>query len=274
MDKISQAAISPEVATIFLFTIFLIIVAIGIVVLVLVYQKKQLQYMADKEQLHVKFDKEILESKLEIQEQTFKNISQEIHDNIGQVLSLAKITINTMDCNDKEMLLEKISTSSQLVGQAIQDLRDLSRSLNADAFVEMGLLKSIEYELDLIRRTGRYQTSLTKEGAHQKFSHKHELILFRIFQEALNNVLKHSKASEINMQINYNSTNFIMHISDNGIGFDPSPLLTQRGDTESNNSGLGITNITNRASLIGADFRIISEKGKGTTVTIDLPLKE
>ena len=270
MDKISQVAtMNPEVATIFLFTIFLLIVAIGIVVLVLVYQKKQLQYLRDKEQLRVKFDKEILESKLEIQEQTFKNISQEIHDNIGQVLSLAKITINSMDCNNKEMLVEKISTSSLLVSQAILDLRDLSRSLNADAIVEMGLLKSIEYELELINKTGRYQTNLIKEGTHQRLSHKHELILFRIFQEALNNVLKHSKASEINMKINYNSTNFIMHISDNGIGFDPSSTLSPENNV---NLGLGITNITNRAGLIGADFRIISEEGKGTTITIDLPL--
>ncbi len=272
MDKISQeAAISPELATIFLFTIFLIIVAIGIVVLVLIYQKKQLQYLGDKEQLKVKFDREILESKLEIQEQTFKNISQEIHDNIGQVLSLAKITINTMDGNDQEMLMEKINTSSQLVSQAIQDLRDLSRSLNADAIGEMGLLRSIEYELELIKKTGRYQTNLVKEGTHQRLSHKHELILFRIFQEVLNNVLKHSKASEINMKINYNSTNFIMHITDNGIGFDASSMLSQDNNT---NSGLGITNISNRAGLIGADFRIISEQGKGTTVTINLPLKE
>ncbi|MEO8569065.1 MAG: ATP-binding protein [Ginsengibacter sp.] len=271
MDKISQKGIDPELATIFLFTIFLIIVAIGIVLLVLVYQKKQLQYLSDREQLQVKFDKEILESKLEIQEQTFKNISQEIHDNIGQVLSLAKITINTMDCNDKEMLMEKISSSSRLVGQAIQDLRDLSTSLNADSIVEMGLVKSIEYELELVKKTGRYQTLLIKEGAYQRLPDKHELILFRIFQEALNNVLKHSKASEINMKINYNSANFIMHISDNGIGFDTSPVRGQGHDVK---RGLGIKNIANRAGLIGADFRIISAEGKGTTIAIDLPLRK
>lgn len=266
-----EAAITPELATIFLFTIFLVIVAIGIVVLVLVYQKKQLQYLAEKEQLRVEFDKEILESKLEIQEQTFKNISQEIHDNIGQILSLAKITINTMDGNDKEILQEKIGTSSALVGQAIQDLRDLSRSLNADAIVEMGLLKSVEYELELIKKTGRYQTSLIKEGTQQRLSHKHELILFRIFQETLNNVLKHSKASEITMKINYNSSNFIMHISDNGVGFNTSALLKHDNNT---GGGFGIANITNRAGLIGADLKIISEEGKGTTVIIDLPLKK
>ncbi len=270
MDKTSQIiALDPEVTTILMFTILLLIVATGIVMLVLVYQKKQLQYLRDKEQLRVKFDKEILESKLEIQEQTFKNISQEIHDNIGQVLSLAKITINTMDCGDREGMMEKIGTSSELVSQAIQDLRDLSRSLNADFIMEMGLLKSIEYELEMIKKTGRYQTNLTKEGDHQRLSHKHELILFRIFQEVLNNVLKHAKASEINMKINYNSTNFIMHISDNGIGFDNEKLKRDMGFKDK----LGITNITNRASLIGADLKIITDEGKGTTVTIDLPLK-
>lgn len=266
-----KAAITPELATIFLFAVFLIIVAIGIVVLVLVYQKKQLQYLAEKERLSVKFDKEILESKLEIQEQTFKNLSQEIHDNIGQILSLAKITINTMDGNDKEILHEKIGTSSALIGQAIQDLRDLSLSLNADAIVEMGLLKSVEYELELIKKAGRYQTSLIKEGTQQRLSDKYELILFRIFQEAVNNVMRHSKASEITMKINYNSSNFIMHISDNGVGFNTSALLKQHNSAA---GAYGITNIKNRAGLIGADLKIISEEGKGTTVVIDLPLKK
>lgn len=271
MDKISQeASINPELATVFLFTILLIIVAIGIVVLVLVYQKKQLQYLADKEQLRLQFDREILESKLAIQEQTFKNISQEIHDNIGQVLSLAKITISTMDADDKEILTEKIETSSALVGQAIQDLRDLSRSLNADAIVEMGLLRSIEYELELIKKTGRYQTNLIKEGDLQPLSHKDELILFRIFQEALNNVFKHSKASEITLRINYNSSNFSMLISDNGVGFNTS-VLSRQGDEA---VGYGITNIANRAALIGADFKITSEEGNGTTIIIDLSLKK
>ena len=92
----------------------MLIVATGIVLLVLVYQKKQLQYLREKEQLKISFDKEILESKLDIQEQTFKNLSQEIHDNIGQVFSLAKINVNTMDCDDVDGLREKINTCKLL----------------------------------------------------------------------------------------------------------------------------------------------------------------
>ena len=88
--------------------------------------------MREKEQLKVDFEKQILESKLEIQEQTFRNISQEIHDNIGQVLSLAKLTINTMDVNDTTILKTKIDNSKSLVGKAIEDLRNLSRNLNTE----------------------------------------------------------------------------------------------------------------------------------------------
>ncbi len=263
-----MAAISPELTAILISTIFLLVVATGIVMLVLIYQKKQLQYLGEKEQLKVKFEREILESKLEIQEQTFKNISQEIHDNIAQILTLAKITISTMDFKDEQAQQEKIQTSSDLIGKAITDLRDLSRSLNADSILSMGLIRSIEYELDIIKKTGRYNAKLIQEGTSFRLSQKHELILFRIFQETLNNIFKHSKATEINMSIIYNSANFIMNISDNGIGFNTSglnfnPLLPSSG----------IPNITNRAGLIGADLKINSEEGKGTSVIITLPYK-
>src|SRR3954451_17379772 len=131
MDKLSQEPTLISGPTpILIITLFLLIVAIGIIMLVLVYQKKQLQYLREEEQLKVAFEKEILESKLEIQEQTLKNISQEIHGNIGQMLSLAKLTINTMDCREPKMLQEKISDAKQLISKSIQDLRDLSKSLN------------------------------------------------------------------------------------------------------------------------------------------------
>ncbi len=92
MDNLSR-----EVNIIIVSCIFLIIVAVGIIILVLIYQKKQLQFVQEKEQFKIILEKEILEAQLEIQEQTLKNISQEIHDNIGQTLSLAKLNLNTIN---------------------------------------------------------------------------------------------------------------------------------------------------------------------------------
>lgn len=175
--------------------LFLLIVGVGIVILVLVYQKRQLQYLREREQLRVTFEKEILESRLEMQEQTFKNISQEIHDNIGQMLSLAKLNISTMDAADPKDVQEKKEDSRELIGKAIQDLRDLSRSMNNDFVSEIGLLKAVAYEVELLRKASVYTTHLELEGAAMRLPAQHELILFRIFQEVLNNVIKHAKAS-------------------------------------------------------------------------------
>ena len=249
----------------FLITFLLLIVAIGIIFLVLVYQKKQLQYLRDKEQLKVLFEKEILESKLEIQEQTFKNISQEIHDNIGQVLSLVKLNIVTMNTNDPAALEEKIANSKQLVVKAIHDLRDLSRSLHTDNITEVGLLKAIGYEFEMVKKSGDYQTSFVQSGEPYPLSHKHELILFRIFQEVVNNIVKHAKAMLITTRVHFDPAAFSMEISDDGCGFDLAPL--QQGQR----AGLGLRNLQNRARVMGADFHIASVPGEGTTVKIILP---
>src|SRR5947199_9396553 len=112
MDKLSE-----QVILIILASIFLLIVAVGIILLVFIYQKKQLLYIAEKEQIKADFEKQILESKLEIQEQTFKNISQDIHDNIGQLLSIAELTISSMESSSAENSPRKRYSKDERVGR-------------------------------------------------------------------------------------------------------------------------------------------------------------
>ncbi len=222
--------------------------------------------LKEKMELVNSAEKLLLQSKSEIQEQTMKQISQEIHDNIGQVLSLVKLNINSMDCNDSVSLQKKITASAQLVSKAIQDLRELARSLHTDAIIEMGLLKSLEFELDMLKKAGNYQTGLLVEGEPYHLPHQEELILFRISQEVLNNMIKHAKATSVTIKIFYNPGNFIMQILDNGEGFDLAALRAHPL------GGLGIKNMQNRAHIIGAEYKIESAPGKGTQVEINLPL--
>jgi two-component system NarL family sensor kinase len=248
-------------------TIFLLIVAVGIIILVLVYQKRQLQYIAEKQQLKVIYDKEILESRLEIQEQTFKNISQELHDNMCQSLTLAKLHINTMNFEQPLELQDKVITSRNIISKVIQDLRDLSKSLHTDHIKESGLSKSIEYELEMIRKTGAYEVQLDVTGDPFRLEDQQELILFRIAQEALHNIMKHAKATIINVIIIFDAETFTLKIKDNGVGFDASPL-------ESNNYdefGLGLRNMYNRAKIINTDFKLTSTIHEGTVITLTLP---
>lgn len=253
------------IESIIIITSFLLIVSIGIIMLVLVHQRKQLQYLKDKEQLTMSFEKEILESKLEIQEQTMKNISQEIHDNVGQILTLVKLNLNTMTCEAPNKLYEKINNSSELVGKAIQDLRDLSKSLHTDFITEMGLVKSIEYEFEMIKKAGNYKTVLIIEGEPSELPNHHELILFRMFQEVLNNIIKHAKATSVTAKLCFENDNLRMEISDDGAGFNVPSVLAN------GTNGLGIKNMYNRAKMIGATFNITSEPHRGTHTEIFLP---
>jgi two-component system, NarL family, sensor kinase len=261
MDKLSE-----EIVLIVISSTFLLIVGVGIIMLVLVHQKRQVQYLREKEQFSVKFEKGILESQLEIQEQTLKNISQEIHDNIGQVLSLAKLNLGTVSLEKPEQLQQKIDDSRQLVAKAIQDLRDLSRSLDADHISSIGFARALEDELVMIEKSG-YKILLQITGEKYRLDLQKELILFRIVQEVLHNIIKHAKASLIEVQLNYEPALFELIISDDGTGFDLTPL----NENENSSFGLGIRNMNSRAKLIGGEYTIKSEIEKGTVVTIRLP---
>lgn len=212
---------------------------------------------------------ELLRAQTEIQEQTFKNISQEIHDNIGQALTLAKLNLNTMLPQENEQLCEKILNSKDLVSKAIADLRDLSRSLDTDYIKEMGLQRAIEYELEMLQKTGTIGTFLHVEGTMVRLDKQKELILFRIIQETFHNIIKHAEATQLEVSIQYKPSELEMLIADNGKGLDLTPL------SEANNPefGLGIRNMHSRAKLIGAVFEMKSILEKGTQVKILLPLE-
>jgi two-component system, NarL family, sensor kinase len=257
-----------DLATAIIGTLFTLLMVSFITVFIVLYQKRHNNYLKEKQSLEIKFTQTLLQTQLEIQEQTFKNISQEIHDNIGQVLSLAKLNINTMDCNEPATLQEKIDDSKHLISKAIQDLRDLSRSLNTDYVVEMGLLRSIEYELELIKRTGAIDTVLNVEGKPYRLQQQQELILFRIVQEVLHNIIKHAAATNIDVTVQFGSLLLVLTVADNGVGFDASKLEAE----DYSNFGLGIRNMHNRAKMINTGFALTSTIGRGVTVVLSLPV--
>lgn len=248
----------------------LITIVIVLLSLFLAYRNRNLKHQKELVEINGQFSQTLLQTQLEIQEQTLNTISQEIHDNIGQVLSLAKLNIGTMDIQQPEELLQKIDDSKQLVAKAIQDLRDLSKSLHTGYVQQMGLFKAIEYELDMLTKAGKHKTTLTLNGEPFRFDSQKELIIFRMVQEILNNIIKHANASAIGVNTEFAPAYFSLTITDNGEGFDSRPL-EEPGNI---NFGLGIKNMHNRAKLIGAAFTLSSTTGTGTTVQIILPLTQ
>lgn len=212
--------------------------------------------------MELQMQQELLQTQLEIQEQTLKTISEEIHDNVGQVLSLAKLNLNTIEYNTEQ----KLNDTKQLISKAINDLRDLSRSMHGDRIAELGLQQSLTDELQILQNSGEFETHLKITGENYKLPAQKEMVIFRIVQEALNNAIKHAKAKNISLQLNYQPEVFVLTVQDDGIGFNAA---------EMQNKGIGLKSMQNRAQLIGGTCTLQSTPTTGTSITIELPtLKE
>jgi signal transduction histidine kinase len=247
-------------------TLVFLILLLFVVGFIISFYKKNRAYQKHLLAIQYEKEQEVLKSQLEIREQTFKNISQEIHDNIGQVLSLAKLTVSNINLAESDGNREKIMEVKLLISKAIQDLRDLSKILNTDYIVQKGLAGSIEYEVSVLRKLGVHNASLNTHGEVFKINDQTELILYRIFQELINNIIKHSAATDIQIDLFFSPHDFTMIVRDNGQGFNIENL------NELSENGLGIQNIRKRAKLIGANSSIETAPGKGTKVQIQLPL--
>ncbi len=258
MEEIKEHIDSIVFATIFL--IIFILVFFGFLFF---YLKRFFSHQLEKKRMLLQFQNELNKVTIEIQEQTLKTISQEIHDNVGQVLSLAKLNLNTFENTESTYNQNKINDTKQLVSKAINDLRDLSRSLYGDKISELGLPVAIDNELRILKNIGQYQTELKIIGDSYKLQDKEEIVLFRIAQESLNNIVKHAKAKTIRVQTIYRPDLFTLTVIDDGVGFDTTALTA--GQT-----GIGLKSIQNRTALINGNFSLYSIPGEGTTVAIEL----
>lgn len=260
MDQLSQ-----EVSLIVIASFFFLFIAIGIISLVMVYRRKQVEYISEQARMKAAFEKELLEAQLEVQEQTMKHIAQEIHDNIGGTLSLAKLNLNTITPEKLPGSLDKISNTRELVTKAITDLRTLSKTLHKEAVLSAGLVKAVEMELKLIDKAAVFETSLQISGEPLPIDPQKELILFRTVQEALNNAIKHAGASRIDVTMDFLPTALSLTVCDNGSGFQPAVI---ENDPD---RGSGLRNMKNRTKLIGGELTI-REGQPGTKIHISLPI--
>jgi signal transduction histidine kinase len=239
----------------------------------LVFYKRR-QQRQEQEMIIIKtsHEKEILSSQLEIQENTFKTISEEIHDNIGQMLSVVKLSLTALPLEKDHQAYELVKHCQVVLDKAIADLRSITKSLHTDHIIQNGLAQSIRNELKAVKDNGLLKTKFSVTGEAFELPEQKAIYLFRIFQESLNNVLKHSRATYIIVDLMYHPDNtFVMDIVDNGTGFDTGgkqpPFLTLKG--------VGLKSMFNRSKMIGADINIISGIDEGTRILITLtPQKE
>jgi signal transduction histidine kinase len=238
-------------------SLFILMLMLALVLFFRIYLKRKNKLLLERERMRIQFEQTLLQSKLEIQEHTFQYISQELHDNIGQVLSLVSINLNTLYApNDGH----KISQMDDLLGKALVDLRNLSHSLDADHIRDNGWHTPVRKLLQQLENTGKYTTSLKISDDLPPLGNDKPIILFRMIQEVINNITKHAVADKITFEAQKQNGGLLISIQDNGKGFINQGI----------SGGAGLRNLENRAKLIHADLAINSEPGKGTLVTISV----
>jgi len=237
----------------------LILVSALVIIFFMVFQKRKNKLLIDKIKQQQAFEEELTNSRLEIQEQTLKNVGQELHDNVGQMLSFASMQLNLVSSLAKDTIKSKVDDTKEVLQNTIQEVRALSKSLNADVISNFGLVDSIQNEVDRLNKLNVLKADLKISGDNFELKNKKdEIILFRIVQEFFSNTTKYAEAQNLHVAIDYSNKKLKISLEDDGNGFDEKAI----------EKGSGLINMRSRAALINTEFKFESQLEKGTQLEL------
>lgn len=249
-------------------SVIVLLLAVVIIFSLFTNQKRRFLHQQQMEEQKKIFEQEILRTQLEIQTQTFETISRELHDNVSNTLSLALLNLNLVEDSGEDKT-ERLAETKNLVLEAKRSVKDFSWSIDPENISKAGLIKSIE---QLAQRSGKIkQMNITHEITGEEFQleSSKQIIIYRIVQESLSNVLKHTEANEVFLKIEFADPYLKIMIRDNGCGFNVDQIFNAP-----DNRGAGLKNMLTRARMINGELEIKSEPGSGTTIILSYPAEK
>jgi len=230
---------------------------------------KSSEEIAQKHENYVRrIESQILEAEIESQEKTFELISKEIHDNISQSLSLVVINLNCLSNVSIEQESTILKNSISELKKVIEDLNNLSKSLDSDLIETHGLVAACRFECERWNRLYNTFVSFETHGEIIHLDKTMELFILRIIQESLSNAIKYSRAATIKASIEYSLERISFSVEDNGIGFDLLDAL----ETKIIGKRSGIRNMKQRAQMIAGTFEIFTSHNSGTKIKVNIDL--
>ena len=229
-----------------------------LVTMIFYLRKKRVQFIIENEVAKAKYEEQLQEAKIEITNQNLKNISWELHDNIGQLLLVAAMETKML-MQEKTIESHKLGEIVDILAKSIEQIRGLSKTLNFEAIQKMGLKEVLENEVDRLQRLELIETKLTID-ASVLIEKSQEIIIFRMLQEFISNTLKHAQATKLSINITSDKGKVAIEASDDGIGFEEEKVKVNNG----------LLNLESRSKLINAQFSLESSEGNGTKMLIIL----
>ncbi|PWJ60479.1 histidine kinase [Dyadobacter jejuensis] len=241
-----------------------------IISMIVLYFKRQLHSQKEKEGLQATYEKELLQARIEVQNETLRYITQELHDNVGQLLAVAHLNLNILEDNPEMDPTDYIHQTIEIIRLTTQEVRTLTKRYNSDFVRDFGLQESLIQELERIEKTKKFEVSWESAGKSVPLGYEKEIVLFRIAQEVLTNIIKHAQAKSIAITLHYSSNLLTLSFRDDGKGFS----FATGNQVSLVPSGAGLRNIQRRAQLIQGSCTITSSQDCGTNVSITVPLEQ
>lgn len=246
-------------------TIGMIILAGAIFFFFVTYQKRLLKKELEINRIKTDQQEELLKNTVLAQEQERKRIAQDLHDEVGAMLSVVKLNVSRFEKKSEASDMKQLAFETKnYLNDLIGEVRRISRALMPPSLDKLGLYFAVEELVNRINISEQFQAVCWKSGKPFRFNSKDELAVFRVVQELINNALKHSQASQITVKIRFGTASFALSVSDNGVGFDMEKMAGE---------GLGLKNLESRTQMAKARFKIKSAPGKGTSSILFLNVK-
>lgn len=237
--------------------LFVSIVILFCIVIIKLYIQKIKKHNQELYQKDIDFQKIINTTILETQEQLLKSVSDDLHDDAGQQLTVINFQLENLKLDFPD---NKLGLISESVTNLSTTLRQISHSLSSNWLHSNGLFGAIESEINRLQKNKNIHIKYTNNSDILVVTNDVQIVLYRIFQEIINNTFKHANASEIDISIQSNPK-FELKITDNGVGFAYDKAISK---TQS----IGIANMLQRAKIINYSIVINSVSGNGTTTIV------
>ena len=268
LQTISSSSVS---GVLLLGTLGMLVLAVGLISFIIFHQRRIIKYQKQLQRMEEEQQQILLNASIRWQEEERQRIAADLHDDAGPLLATARLYLNdNLVKQDVATQLQSIYNAKQIIDDTIQLIRNISHSLMPPTLKNFGLESAINDLFQKISGSGAINASCRFHDYRERMVAQKELLIFRVIQELINNILKHSNSSFIHLTQNIADDNFYIRVNHDGKG------ITQEDFEIMNKSsvGLGLKNIQSRMKVLNANIHF--EKDPSQTfykVTIELPLK-